>query len=143
MKRRNDVLIKELELKFSDYKEYEKLIQKQILSKKIEHQEDDENIGGGRSSLPGRPTESQGIFQASDLYIQHCRMYQQAIEKTLDELNEEERSLIEERYWGGCSWMTWKEFADTKHYSTSSMSRLKQKVLLNFGRKIGRLGKWE
>ena len=143
MQRKNDVIIKELELKFSNYNNYEKLIQKQILAQKIEHEEEDENIGGGRSSIISNPTESQGTFQANDLFIQECRKYQRAIERTLDELKEDERKLIEERYWGGCSWMTWKEFADTKHYSTSSMSRLKQKVLLNFGRKIGRLGSWE
>jgi len=138
---RNRKLMNELEAKFSDYNNYETYINKQMLALTVDQR--DENTGGGKSNIPGRPTERVAMLAAQDEYIQNCRKYQRAVESVLDELGETERGLVEDRYWGTCSWMTWKEFAQEKHYSTSSMSRLKQKILLSFGRKINRIGKWE
>lgn len=141
-KKSNNELLNELESKFRAYKEYDGKILKQeqwLASKET----NDENSGGGRSSFISKPTEHLAIKFASDDYIQQQHKFKKGITETLCELSENERVLIERKYWGDCSWMNWTEFGKEVGFSTSSVSRLKQKVLMNFGRKINRIGSWE
>lgn len=141
MKNKNDNLIAELENRFADYKNISKNIRNQKAF--LNQRETDENNGGGRSSFISKPTETEAIKNVSDDYIQQQEKDFRAIEDTLKELGAKESELIQRKYWGDCSWMTWKEFAMEVHYSSSSISRLKQKTLMIFGRKINRVGDWD
>ena len=144
MSKKNDKLINELENRFADYKNIQRNIVRQKAALKMERQQhgDDDNVGGGRGNSIGKPTEVEALLYVSDPYIQEQERDEKAIEATLLELGDIERELIERKYWGDCSWMTWKEFGKEVHYSPASMSRLKQKALMIFGRRINRIGKW-
>lgn len=139
--KRNDDLINELESKFRMYHEYDKMIERQ--KEYLNRKETDENFGGGRSSFTSNPTEQLAIKYADDDFICDWTKWKNGVERTLSILSETERALIEEKYWGAGDWMNWKEFAKSKHYSAPSMSRLKQKTLMIFGRAIKRIPDWE
>lgn len=62
----------------------------------------DENIGGGRSNIPGRPTERLAIKIADDVYIQNLKFNKKAIDCTLNESQEGVRELISLMYFGEC-----------------------------------------
>ncbi|MGY3748087.1 hypothetical protein ACWN8P_12585 [Vagococcus salmoninarum] len=144
MSKKNDKLMNELENRFSDYKNIPNNINKQKMSLQASrYQEEDENVGGSRGSRISNPTERVALMYLDDPYIMQQEKDKKAIRETLDELGKIESSLIERKYWGDCSWMTWKEFSKEVHYSSSSISRLKQKTLMIFGRKINRLGSWD
>lgn len=116
-------MMNDLEQKFMDYTKYDKFIinhKVHLILKAREEQQTDE----------------ASIDFSNDHYIKECLLLKRAIEKVLEELSQEDMKLIVERYWGIGSWMTWQEYARKVHYSTSSMSRLKQKVLLAFSQEI-------
>ncbi|MFC0232739.1 hypothetical protein ACFFIF_01895 [Vagococcus entomophilus] len=132
---RNDKLIDELDRKFANYHNYNR----EIAIRKLElaEREIDENVGGGKSNIVGNPVESKVIKEQSDPYILNRRLWKRAVEDTLEEQNSEVSKLIQLKYFGEDSWMDWRSFGVKHHYSTRTIYRIRQRVLLEFGRKIG------
>lgn len=134
---RNSKLIDYLDSKFAKRYEYDKEIAVRIIE--LGMKEDDENTGGGRSNIPGRPTETMAIAQASDPYIQNRIRWKKAIDDTLKEQSKEVEELMRLKYWGVESHLDWRTFGEVHHYSGRTIYRLRQKILFEFGRKIGEI----
>lgn len=134
---RNDYLMNELDRKFAHYYEYNKEIA--IRKEEMKMREADENIGGGKSNIMSNPIESQVIKELSDPYIANRELWKKAIRETLENQSKEIRNLMEKKYWGEDSWMDWVSFGKKHGYAQKSIYRLRQKVLLDFGRRIGEI----
>lgn len=137
MSKRNNKMLDVLDEKFANYYKYNREIA--IRKEELKMNEADENFGGGRSNIVNKTLENQVIKEMSDPYIYNRELWKKAIRETLEEQSKEVRELIEEKYWGPHSWMSWSDYAIEKNYSTASMYRMRQKVLMEFGRKIGEI----
>ncbi|MBC9873684.1 transcriptional regulator [Macrococcoides goetzii] len=61
--------------------------------------EEDNNVGGGKSNIPGRPTESQVIKLMNDARYSNLDSMITAIEHIYNTCDEYEKFIIENRYW--------------------------------------------
>ncbi|MGG5319253.1 hypothetical protein [Enterococcus sp. AZ072] len=132
---RNDYLMNELDRKFAHYYEYNKEIA--IRKEEMKMREADENIGGGKSNIMSNPIESQVIKELSDPYIANRELWKVSIKDTLEEQSKDIQNLMYSKYWGEDSWMDWVSFGKKHGYSRNTIYRIRQKVLLDFGRRIG------
>lgn len=58
----------------------------------------DGNVGGGRSNIPGRPTERKGLAITADIRIEQLERLVDAIEYVVGGLPPEKRRFVELRY---------------------------------------------
>lgn len=124
-----------LENKFKLYHKYPSMIARRRLE--LEYKDEvDESLSTSKSNY-GNHEEDKRIKILDDLEINNYYRLYKGVEKTLDELNPEKRTLIEDRYWGEHSWKNWKEYAESINYSVRSAYRLRDEVLAIFAEKIG------
>ena len=137
--RRTNILDKALsvylENKFKLYPKYPSMIARRRLE--LEYKDEvDESLSTSKSNY-GNHEEDKRIKILDDLKINNYYRLYKGVEKTLEELNPEKRTLIEDRYWGEHSWKNWKEYAESINYSVRSAYRLRDEVLAIFAEKIG------
>ena len=124
-----------LENKFKLYPKYPSMIARRRLE--LEYKDEvDESLSTSKSNY-GNHEEDKRIKILDDLKINNYYRLYKGVEKTLEELNPEKRTLIEDRYWGEHSWKNWKEYAESIKYSVRSAYRLRDEVLAIFAEKIG------
>ncbi|XBG85752.1 hypothetical protein V4S38_13830 [Enterococcus cecorum] len=124
-----------LENKFKLYPKYPSMIARRRLE--LEYKDEvDESLSTSKSNY-GNHEEDKRIKVLDDLKINNYYRIYKGVEKTLEELNPEKRTLIEDRYWGEHSWKNWKEYAESINYSVRSAYRLRDEVLAIFAEKIG------
>jgi phage transcriptional activator, RinA family len=71
----------------------------------------DENIGGGRSSEPGRPTERIATRLLTNRRLRNLEEVTEAVEQALDQVPEDCRRVINEKYWSHKR-LDWQGIAD-------------------------------
>lgn len=124
-----------LENKFKLYPKYPSMIARRRLE--LEYKDEvDESLSTSKSNY-GNHEEDKRIKILDDLKINNYHRLYKGVEKTLEELKPEKRTLIEDRYWGEHSWKNWKEYAESINYSVRSAYRLRDEVLAIFAEKIG------
>lgn len=124
-----------LEYKFKLYPKYPSMIARRRME--LEYKDEvDESLSTSKSNYRNYE-EDKRIRILDDLKINNYYRLYKGVEKTLDELNPEKRTLIEDRYWGEHSWKNWKEYAEATNYSIRSAYRLRDEVLAIFAEKIG------
>lgn len=124
-----------LENKFKLYPKYPSMIARRRLE--LEYKDEvDESLSTSKSNY-GNHEEDKRIKILDDLKINNYYRLYKGVEKTLEELKPEKRTLIEDRYWGEHSWKNWKEYAESINYSVRSAYRLRDEVLAIFAEKIG------
>lgn len=124
-----------LENKFKLYPKYHSMIARRRLE--LEYKDEvDESLSTSKSNY-GNHEEDKRIKILDDLKINNYYRLYKGVEKTLEELKPEKRTLIEDRYWGEHSWKNWKEYAESINYSVRSAYRLRDEVLAIFAEKIG------
>ncbi|WP_251868064.1 hypothetical protein [Enterococcus malodoratus] len=134
---RNDYLINELDRKFANYPNYNREIA--IRKEELKMKEADENIGGGKGNIRSNPVEQQVIKELSDPYIVNRQLWKKCVRETLEGQSSEIRTLMELKYWGEDSWMDWVSFGKKHGYARTPIYRIRQKVLSDFGRRIGEI----
>lgn len=134
---RNDYLINELDRKFANYRNYNREIA--IRKEELKMKEADENIGGGKGNIRSNPVEMQVMKELSDPYIVNRQLWKKCIRETLENQSADIRQLMELKYWGEDSWMDWVSFGQKHGYAQKTIYRLRQKILLDFGRRIGEI----
>ena len=78
---------------------------------------DDENIGGGRSSFTSSPTEQIGTKLASHKKLNNLETITNAIEKVYTGLPETHQKLVKLKYWTRPQLKTWDGIAQELHVS--------------------------
>lgn len=124
-----------LELLLSRYYQYPKLIA--MRRAELSVREVDENIGGGKSNIPGRPIENLVIKWTDDEYLRRLEREYQALTDTLAQLGDSERRVIELWYFENQGLNTWEDVAAQTHYSKSRIYRIRDNVLEIFGNLAG------
>lgn len=83
----------------------------------------DENIGGGRSNVPGKPVERMAITIADDRRLTSLERNRQIVDDCLDNTDEETKSIIYELYFKKHRELTISGVAQRLHLNDSTVSR--------------------
>ena len=69
--------------------------------------DEDDNIGGGKSNLPGNPTQSVAIALVSNRRMDNLERVVQVIGYVYTGLPDEKKRLVELKYWERPQTLTW------------------------------------
>ena len=127
--------LSEVELRALDSKLFEyQQIDRKIAIRKLEIETEtsnDCNIGGGKSNTISRPVENLIIRWSTDVRLKGLEQLKDAIEATLEALDDELKKVFYLR-WSKGSVNTWEEIADMLHVSRKSIYRKRERILTIF-----------
>lgn len=117
-----------------DYHRYPTLIanRRAVLSVR----EVDENVGGGKSNIMGKPVENLAVRYMTDKRLLFLQNVQDSICDTLDGLDDNTRKIIELRYFHHDEY-NWKQVARLFNYSPAQIYRIRYRVLETFANLAG------
>lgn len=100
--------------------------------------EQDENIGGGRSSHIAKIPEEKVIKYSEDRRIQYLEKLKKDVETCYKQLTDEQQRIFE------CRWLldesnTWEEVANKVYCSTKSIYRKREKILEKYAKVKGKM----
>ena len=125
------------------YPQMKKEIQMIRESIMFDKEEIDENVGGGRPSLPGKPTERIATRLATDKDLEKLERTVKAVEEVYHSLPDEYKRLIQLRYWTSRQYrweqkMTWERIADELHISRPTVFRMRKEVIEAIAKRLER-----
>jgi RinA family phage transcriptional activator len=100
----------------------------------FDKEEIDENVGGGRPSLPGKPTERIATRLATDKDLEKLERTVKAVEEVYHSLPDEYKRLIQLRYWTSRKYrwerkMTWERIAEQLHVSQPTVYLWRREII--------------
>lgn len=99
--------------------------------------EANENVGGGRSSLPGDPTGRVATRLASHKQLQHLEVTIEAIESVYNRLPEEKKRLINLYYWTRPQILSWEGIAQKLHISRKTAFNWRDEIIWAITEQLG------
>jgi len=90
---------------------------------------DDENVGGGRSSMPSDPTGRTAVLLTSHKKLEQLQNITDAIESVINRLPNDKRRMIELRYWTRPQTLTWDGIADKLHVSRRTALNWRDEII--------------
>lgn len=133
----SDGAFKHVESELYSFHENRRELQKlrsQIMFEKISG---DENIGGGKSNLPGDPTGRVATMLAANKRLIMLDQTVSAIESTLRRLNAQPKELVELRYWAEPQSMTWDDIAKKVGISRRTAIRWRDAIVKEIAISLG------
>lgn len=98
---------------------------------------DDENIGGGRSSMPSSPTETIATRLATHKRLTRLEEVTNAIEKVYTGLPEDYQKLVRLKYWTRPQTLTWEGIAGAIPVSRRTAFNMRDEIVYAIGEVIG------
>lgn len=98
---------------------------------------DDENVGGGRSNLPGNPTAKRGTLLATHKMLESMRVTVDAIDFVYGRSQPEYKRLIEIKYWRKPQTLTWDGIARELKVSRKQALQWRDSIVLAVAEKLG------
>lgn len=98
---------------------------------------DDENVGGGRSSLPGDPTGRTATALATNRRLQHMEIIVDAIEDVYNRLPPEKQLLVSVVYWTKPQMLSWDGIAQKLNVSRKTAFRWRDEIIWAVGEGLG------
>lgn len=98
---------------------------------------DDENIGGGKSSLTSQPTERIATQLATHKLLTRMQEITHKIEKVYTSLPEDYQKLIRIRYWTRPQTLTWDGIAGRLHVNRATAIRWRDNIVLLIADELG------
>lgn len=99
--------------------------------------QDDENVGGGKSNIPGDPTSSTAIKLAEHAKLVHLERVRDAIEQVYNVLPEPKQELIRVKYWTSPQRLTTIGICDEIGISESTFRRWRKQTLQDIAELLG------
>lgn len=96
----------------------------------------DENIGGGRSSEPGRPTERIATRLLTHKTLRNLEEITEAIENVYNSLENEQQNIIRLRYWNKPS-KDWDYIADACCMGRRTAFNYREMIVNAIAEKVG------
>lgn len=98
---------------------------------------DDENTGGGRSSIPSSPTELIATRLATHKKLNNLEEVTNAIQKVYTGLPEDYQKLVRLKYWTRPQTLTWEGIADKIPVSRRTAFNMRDEVVYAIGEVLG------
>lgn len=99
--------------------------------------EPNENVGGGRSSIPGDPTGRVGSRLASHKQLIYLESTVEAIESVYNRLPEEKKRLINLYYWTRPQMLSWEGIAQKLHISRKTAFNWRDEIVWAITEQLG------
>ena len=97
----------------------------------------DENVGGGRSSVPSSPTEQIGTRLATHKRLNQLEEVANAISKVYTSLPFEYQRLMKIKYWDRPLLLTWDGIALELNVSKRTAYRMRDTIVFAIAEKLG------
>ncbi|MED3623247.1 transcriptional regulator [Neobacillus thermocopriae] len=97
---------------------------------------EDENIGGGRSSEPGRPTERIATRLLTHKRLRNLEEMAEAILYAYESLSDDHKSVIKTKYWSQKR-LTWDDVSIQLNMHRNTAMKLRKDVIYLIAEKIG------
>jgi RinA family phage transcriptional activator len=98
---------------------------------------DDENIGGGRSSFISSPTEQIATRLATHKRLNQLEEVTNAIQKVYTGLPEDYQKLVRLKYWTRPQTLTWDGIAESLHVNRATAMRWRDTVIYAVAEGLG------
>jgi RinA family phage transcriptional activator len=98
---------------------------------------DDENIGGGKSSFISSPTENIGTRLATHRKLTRLEEVTHAIEKVYTGLPDDYQKLVKLKYWTRPQTLTWEGIADKIPVSRRTAFNMRDEIVYAIGEVLG------
>ncbi|GLY11394.1 hypothetical protein [Bacillus badius] len=98
---------------------------------------EDENVGGGRSSLPSAPTETIAIRLTMNKKLKYLEEIAEAIEKVFNALPDDYKKLVRLRYWSAKKDYTWDGLAKKLNVGRRTAIRWRDEIMQATGEVLG------
>ncbi|WP_199425772.1 transcriptional regulator [Thermaerobacillus caldiproteolyticus] len=103
----------------------------------------DENVGGGRASLPGKPTERIATRLVTNKHLERLERVVEAIEDVYHSLPDEYKQLIRLRYWTSRKYRweskyTWERIANELHVGRRTVFRMREEIIEAIAKRLER-----
>ncbi|MBP3038075.1 transcriptional regulator [Bacillaceae bacterium Marseille-Q3522] len=131
------VIFKHVEAELYDYPETKREIKKLREQIMFGSSEVDENVGGGRSSVPGRPTERIATRLLTDKRLRNLEEITEAIDWSMGQVSDECRRVIQAKYWEGGKWLTWSDVAEKCFVHRNTARKYRNKFVFLVAARIG------
>lgn len=98
---------------------------------------DDENVGGGRSSLTSDPTGQTATLLASHTKLEQMEHIARSIEHVYDRLPDDKKKLVEVRYWRRPQTLNWEGIANECNVSRRTAMNWRDGIIQAIAVKAG------
>lgn len=98
---------------------------------------EDENIGGGKSNLPSSPTERIATKLTTHKMLIELESVTNAIYKIYTGLPEEYQKLVRLKYWTRPQLKTWEGIADSLHVNRATAMRWRDTIINAISEELG------
>lgn len=99
--------------------------------------EQDDNIGGGKSNLPGNPTERKAIALVSNRRLENLERVVQVINYVYGALPDEKKKLVQLKYWDRPQTLTWDGIALKLNVSRITAVRWRSEIVQDIAVLLG------
>lgn len=96
----------------------------------------DENVGGGKSNIPGKPTEQIATRLVMDKRLEKLEEMAEAIKFAYNALTDDHRKVIETKYWSRKR-LTWDDVAIQLNMHRNTAMKLRRDVVYLIANRIG------
>lgn len=96
-----------------------------------------ENVGGGRSNIPGDPTGRLATRLATNKQLTHLEETVEAIESVYNRLPEEKKRLVNLYYWARPQLLSWEGIAQKLHVSRKTAFNWRDEVVYAISDQLG------
>lgn len=98
---------------------------------------DDENVGGGRSNLPGDPTGRTAVLLTSHKKLEQLENIAQAIETVVNSLPKDKQKLVRLKYWTRPQTLNWEGIAKEIPAHRATVLRWRDDIINQIAERIG------
>jgi len=108
-----------------------------IKKEELKLREEDQNIGGGKANIVGRPVEMQVIREQSSEFIVQRQKWKVGIETAFLLQTAEVQNILRAKLWGEERHLSWEEVGERHGMSKTTIYRVRYYFLQRFGEIIG------
>ena len=103
----------------------------------LENKNDDTNVGGGKSNQTSDTTAKKAIILAEDTRYQHLKNVVQTIEQLYEELDQDQKTIVQMRYWDKTECYEWQHIADELYMSVQRVLRKRNAIIDETAKRLG------
>ena len=137
MSKFNDADLKKLEGYWSNLEQLKKDMRYREWELLHPYQETDTNVGGGRSNHTSDITGNRAILLAEDKEYQNLKNIVTTIENLYPELDDDQKIIVQMRYWDKKECYEWQHIADELYMSVQRVLRKRNNLIDETAKRLG------
>lgn len=101
------------------------------------YREEDTNKGGGKNNIPSDTTAKKAMILVADVEYQNLKRIVTTVEGIYTQLDNDQKKIVQMRYWDKSDCFEWQEIADELFLSVSKTLRKRNTIIDETARRIG------